>query len=128
MSTCPCQQRLHASSLLQSGGLCKHSHQVRLRCLQVYGEIEFECNHWSVFENAIDMAHIHYLHNDTFGNQVGGVQVMRPAPCIASHEPRTTFVLCRCCVKACIFKIAFSCVSTSAFVVFRNPVGTFSRG
>lgn len=36
---------------------------------QVYGEIEFECNHWSVFENAIDMAHIHYLHNDTFGNQ-----------------------------------------------------------
>ena len=36
----------------------------------VYGEIEFECNHWSVFENAIDMAHIHYLHNDTFGNQV----------------------------------------------------------
>ncbi|KAK9837299.1 hypothetical protein WJX81_004912 [Elliptochloris bilobata] len=35
----------------------------------VYGEIEFECNHWSVFENAIDMAHIHYLHNDTFGNQ-----------------------------------------------------------
>ncbi len=23
----------------------------------------------SVFENAIDMAHIHYLHNDTFGNQ-----------------------------------------------------------
>jgi phenylpropionate dioxygenase-like ring-hydroxylating dioxygenase large terminal subunit len=37
----------------------------------VYGEIEFACNHWSVFENAIDMAHIHYLHNDTFGNQVG---------------------------------------------------------
>ncbi len=35
----------------------------------MYGEIEFECNHWSVFENAIDMAHIHYLHNDTFGNQ-----------------------------------------------------------
>lgn len=35
----------------------------------VYGEIEFECGHWSVFENAIDMAHIHYLHNDTFGNQ-----------------------------------------------------------
>ena len=23
-----------------------------------------------MFENAIDMAHIHYLHNDTFGNQV----------------------------------------------------------
>lgn len=23
----------------------------------------------SVFENAIDMAHIHYLHSDSFGNQ-----------------------------------------------------------
>lgn len=35
----------------------------------VYGEIEFDCNHWSVFENAIDMAHIHYLHSDSFGNE-----------------------------------------------------------
>ncbi len=46
----------------------------------VYGEIEFECNHWSVFENAIDMAHIHYLHNDTFGNQVrASVEPLRQA-------------------------------------------------
>lgn len=29
-----------------------------------------QCACRSVFENAIDMAHIHYLHNDTFGNQV----------------------------------------------------------
>ena len=36
----------------------------------VYGEIEFGCSHWSVFENAIDMAHIHYLHADSFGNKV----------------------------------------------------------
>jgi phenylpropionate dioxygenase-like ring-hydroxylating dioxygenase large terminal subunit len=36
----------------------------------VYGEIEFECGHWAVFENAIDMAHIHYLHADSFGNKV----------------------------------------------------------
>lgn len=35
----------------------------------VYGELEFNCNHFSVFENAIDMAHIHYLHGDSFGNQ-----------------------------------------------------------
>lgn len=35
----------------------------------MYGEIEFECSHWSVFENAIDMAHIHYLHGDSFGNE-----------------------------------------------------------
>lgn len=74
----------------------------------VYGEIEFEANHFSVFENALDMgeqlaagaagwgtragsadsplmpacpthpashtrcsaAHIHYLHDDSFGNMV----------------------------------------------------------
>ena len=35
----------------------------------VYGEIEFDCSHWGVFENAIDMAHIHYLHSDSFGNE-----------------------------------------------------------
>lgn len=34
-----------------------------------YGELEFECGHWAVFENAIDMAHIHYLHKDSFGNE-----------------------------------------------------------
>ncbi|KAL6774148.1 hypothetical protein ACKKBG_A23935 [Auxenochlorella protothecoides x Auxenochlorella symbiontica] len=34
----------------------------------VYEEMEFECNHFGVFENAIDMAHIHYLHGDSFGN------------------------------------------------------------
>jgi phenylpropionate dioxygenase-like ring-hydroxylating dioxygenase large terminal subunit len=36
----------------------------------VYEEIEFDCNHFGVFENAIDMAHIHYLHGDSFGNSV----------------------------------------------------------
>ena len=41
-----------------------------LRWRPVYGEIEFECGHWAVFENAIDMAHIHYLHADSFGNKV----------------------------------------------------------
>jgi phenylpropionate dioxygenase-like ring-hydroxylating dioxygenase large terminal subunit len=35
----------------------------------VYGEIEFDCSHTSVFENALDFAHIHFLHNDSFGNQ-----------------------------------------------------------
>ena len=35
----------------------------------VYEEMEFEANHFAVFENAIDMAHIHYLHSDSFGNQ-----------------------------------------------------------
>lgn len=47
----------------------------------VYGEIEFECNHWSVFENAIDMAHIHYLHDDTFGNQVWPAFLLHKWPC-----------------------------------------------
>jgi hypothetical protein len=32
------------------------------------GEIEFDAPHWSVFDNALDMAHIHYLHGDSFGN------------------------------------------------------------
>jgi phenylpropionate dioxygenase-like ring-hydroxylating dioxygenase large terminal subunit len=35
----------------------------------VFEEIEFDANHFGVFENAIDMAHIHYLHNSSFGNQ-----------------------------------------------------------
>ncbi|KAF5837114.1 hypothetical protein DUNSADRAFT_4837 [Dunaliella salina] len=35
----------------------------------VFGELEFDAPHWSVFDNAIDMAHIHYLHGDSFGNQ-----------------------------------------------------------
>ncbi len=34
----------------------------------VYGEMEFSAPHWSVFDNALDMAHIHYLHSDSFGN------------------------------------------------------------
>lgn len=35
----------------------------------VYGELEFDSDHHSTFENAIDMAHIHYLHEGSFGNQ-----------------------------------------------------------
>ena len=27
----------------------------------VYGEIEFNCDHWGVFENAIDMAHVSFF-------------------------------------------------------------------
>ncbi|KAL6764272.1 hypothetical protein V8C86DRAFT_1683936 [Haematococcus lacustris] len=34
----------------------------------VYGEMEFDAPHWNVFDNALDMAHIHYLHGDSFGN------------------------------------------------------------
>ncbi|GFR49992.1 hypothetical protein Agub_g12138 [Astrephomene gubernaculifera] len=35
----------------------------------VYGEMEFESPHWPVFENAMDFAHIHYVHDGSFGNQ-----------------------------------------------------------
>ena len=35
----------------------------------VYGEFYFDAPHWSVFDNAIDMTHIHYLHGDSFGNE-----------------------------------------------------------
>lgn len=76
---------------------------VTCRWKPVYGEIEFECGHWAVFENAIDMAHIHYLHSDSFGNKVRvrcfGVQVQlsefvdadgsklaSPASCVCSAE------------------------------------------
>lgn len=53
-----------------------------LRWRPVYGEIEFECGHWAVFENAIDMAHIHYLHADSFGNKVFFIIcVQSRAPC-----------------------------------------------
>ena len=34
----------------------------------VYGEFAFDAPHTSVFENAIDFAHIHYLHGSSFGN------------------------------------------------------------
>lgn len=50
----------------------------------VYGEVEFDCGHWGVFENAIDMAHIHYLHGDSFGNQdhprIHGMTATQPSP------------------------------------------------
>jgi phenylpropionate dioxygenase-like ring-hydroxylating dioxygenase large terminal subunit len=35
----------------------------------VHGEFTFDAPHQSVFENAIDFAHIHYLHSSSFGNQ-----------------------------------------------------------
>jgi len=34
----------------------------------VYAEMEFEAPHWNVFDNALDLAHIHYVHNGSFGN------------------------------------------------------------
>jgi hypothetical protein len=52
----------------------------------VFGELEFECGHWAVFENAIDMAHIHYLHGDTFGNKDNPMlhdMKVRHLPCVS---------------------------------------------
>lgn len=34
----------------------------------VYGEVEFEAGHASVFDNATDFCHIHYVHGSSFGN------------------------------------------------------------
>jgi phenylpropionate dioxygenase-like ring-hydroxylating dioxygenase large terminal subunit len=34
----------------------------------VYGEMEFNAPHWSTFDNALDFAHIHYVHGSSFGN------------------------------------------------------------
>lgn len=49
----------------------------------MYEEIEFDCNHFGVFENAIDMAHIHYLHGDSFGNSVSSWYRSTCARCFA---------------------------------------------
>ena len=38
------------------------------RWTAVHGSFEFEADHMSVFENAIDVSHIHFLHSDSFGN------------------------------------------------------------
>ncbi|PSC71770.1 zeaxanthin epoxidase [Micractinium conductrix] len=54
----------------------------------VYAEIEFDAGHFGVFENAIDMAHIHYLHGDSFGNQgkpeIKGMQATTDAHCVTA--------------------------------------------
>ena len=76
---------------------------------QVYGEIEFECNHWSVFENAIDMAHIHYLHNDTFGNQARAC----PVKCCTvqmhtQYDRCTPWTSVGCCIHATVTCLRFS--------------------
>ena len=46
-----------------------------------FGSIDFECNHSGVFENAIDVSHIHLLHGDSFGN--AEQQVIRGMQCRA---------------------------------------------
>jgi phenylpropionate dioxygenase-like ring-hydroxylating dioxygenase large terminal subunit len=66
----------------------------------VYAEMEFECNHFGVFENAIDMAHIHYVHSDSFGN--------RDAPAIRDMEATSD---------------AFSVTAT--FKIHHKPVNAF---
>lgn len=39
----------------------------------VYGKFHFKAPHWTVFDNAIDMTHIHYLHNSSFGDDANPV-------------------------------------------------------
>lgn len=47
--------------------ICKELEDPQWRA--VYGELEFDSPHHNVFENAMDFAHIHYLHDGSFGNQ-----------------------------------------------------------
>lgn len=56
----------------------------------VYAELEFEAPHFSVFENAIDMGHIHFLHGDSFGNQ-GAPQVIDMAASADATSVIATF-------------------------------------
>lgn len=59
----------------------------------VYGELEFDCGHWAVFENAIDMAHIHYLHNDSFGNDDKPVVMNMEGRLLSIHDSALYFWL-----------------------------------
>ena len=62
----------------------------------VYGEIEFECGHWGVFENAIDMAHIHYPARRLFRQQ-GAFSVLSEImwTSMSHRDPVSSpFVLC----------------------------------
>ena len=58
----------------------------------VYGEFEFDAPHQSVFENAIDFAHIHYLHGSSFGNQ-DAPQVRNMAAQSDAWGVHSTFVI-----------------------------------
>lgn len=88
---------------------------VPLVLLAVYGEIEFNTGHWAVFENAIDMAHIHYLHADSFGNsekpKVMDMQSKRDTwetscnfRCAAHHIPPAYPTPLR--VESCVYSVA----------------------
>lgn len=49
-------------------GMIAQERQMGVTWKPVYGEIMFDAPHWNVFDNAIDITHIHFLHGDSFGN------------------------------------------------------------
>ncbi|KAL4451408.1 hypothetical protein ABPG77_009480 [Micractinium sp. CCAP 211/92] len=94
----------------------------------VYEEIEFDCGHFGVFENAIDMAHIHYLHGDSFGNS--GKPVIKDMQ--ASVDPfcvTATFTIHNKPVNAfwALFKVPEVHVTAKAFLPSTSLV-TFELG
>lgn len=90
----------------------------------VYEEIEFDCGHFGVFENAIDMAHIHYLHGDSFGN--GDKPEIRDMECTNdAYSITATFKICNKPVNAfwALFQVPEVNVTAKAFVPSTSYVG-----
>ncbi|KAL4420675.1 hypothetical protein ABPG75_010331 [Micractinium tetrahymenae] len=94
----------------------------------VYEEIEFDCGHFGVFENAIDMAHIHYLHGDSFGNS-GKPVIKDMQATVDAHAVTATFTIHNKPVNAfwALFKVPEVHVTAKAFLPSTSLV-TFELG
>lgn len=94
----------------------------------VYEEIEFDCNHFGVFENAIDMAHIHYLHGDSFGNQ-SKPEIRDMSTTTDEHSITATFTVYNKPVNAfwALFQVPEVHVTAKAFLPSTSLV-TFELG
>ena len=83
----------------------------------VYEEIEFDANHFGVFENAIDIAHIHYLHSDSFGNQ-DAPEIKDMEATMDAHSVTATFKIQNKPVNAfwALFKVPVVQVTAKAYL------------
>jgi len=96
----------------------------------VFEEMEFECNHFGVFENAIDMAHIHYLHSDSFGNQ-DAPEIRDMEACADAHSVTATFKIQNKPVNAfwALFKVPAVEVTAKAYLPSTSMVSfTLANG
>ncbi|KAL4444862.1 hypothetical protein ABPG77_003912 [Micractinium sp. CCAP 211/92] len=96
----------------------------------VYGEVEFEAGHASVFDNATDFCHIHYVHGSSFGNdeqpKLRNMKVVRD-----EHHITATFDLHNKPVNGLwewskvpeVHVLARAFVPSSSFITFRLAHG-----